>query len=123
MTKDMKKIIAYAVSGAVIDVAAGFVTLDIFNKAISNLPLKRSTFRSIGMTALKFSVFNTGIGFASKEVDPILKNIFGINKMNPEKVAQEFCEDLRNKLNRDETVTEDGADDISAEVSEEEEEE
>lgn len=122
MTKDMKKILTYAVSAAIIDVAGGVVTLDIFNKATRNLQLKKSKFRSVGMAALKFSLFNTGIGFASKEVDPLLRSIFGINKMDPEKVVNEFFDDLRNMLNRNEVADEE-PDDISEEESEEDEEE
>lgn len=117
MTKDMKKILTYAISGAIIDVAGGAVALDIFNKATRNLQLKKSTFRSIGMIALKFGVFNAGMNFVSKEVEPTLKSIFGIDKMDPKKVVDEFFEDLRDKLNVDETVTE------TEESTEEEEEE
>ena len=118
MTKDTKKILTCAVSGAIIEVAGGVVTLDIFNKATRNLQLKKSTFRSIGMIALKFGVFHAGMNFVSKEVEPTLKSIFGINKMDPEKVVNEFFEDLRGKLNADETVTE-----TETEESAEEEEE
>ena len=119
MTKDMKKIIGYAVSTAVVDVAGGMVALDIFNKAISNLPLKRSTFRSIGLFGLRFGVFNGGMDFAEKYTNGTLKSIFGIDKMDAKQVADDMIKELAKKVNSN---TDDEADDISEESEEEEEE-
>ena len=125
MTKDLKKIIGYAVSSAVVDVAGGMVALDIFNKAISNLPLKKSTFRSIGLFSLRFGVFNGGMDFAEKYTNGTLKSIFGINKMDAKQVADDMIKELAKKVNSntdDEEATADETDDISEESEEEEEE-
>ena len=101
MTKDMKKIIGYAVSTAVVDVAGGMVALDIFNKAISNLPLKKSTFRSIGLFGLRFGVFNGGMDFADNYTNGTLKSIFGIDKMDTKQVADDMVKELAKKINGD----------------------
>lgn len=125
MTKDMKKIIGYAVSTAVVDVAGGMVALDIFNKAIGNLPLKRSTFRSIGLFSLRFGVFNGGMDFTEKYTNGTLKSIFGINKMDAKQVADDVINELAKKVNSntdDEEATAEETDDISEESEEEEEE-
>lgn len=125
MTKDMKKIIGYAVSTAVVDVAGGMVALDIFNKVIGNLPLKKSTFRSIGLFSLRFGVFNGGMDFTEKYTNGTLKSIFGINKMDAKQVADDMINELAKKINNntdDEEATAEEADDISDESEEEEEE-
>ena len=125
MTKDMKKIIGYAVSTAVVDVAGGMVALDIFNKAISNLPLKKSTFRSIGLFSLRFGVFNGGMDFTEKYTTGTLKSIFGIDKMDAKQVADDMIKELAKKVNSNtddkEAATEE-TNDISEESEEEEEE-
>lgn len=125
MTKDMKKIIGYAVSTAVVDVAGGMVALDIFNKAIGNLPLKRSTFRSIGLFSLRFGVFNGGMNFTEKYTNGTLKSIFGINKMDAKQVADDMINELAKKVNSntdDKEAAAEETDDISEESEEEEEE-
>lgn len=125
MTKDMKKIIGYVVSSAVVDVAGGMVALDIFNKAIGNLPLKRSTFRSIGLFSLKYGAFNAGMDFAEKYTNGTLKSIFGIDKMDAKQVADDMIKELAKKVNSntdDKEAAAEETDDISEESEEEEEE-